>query len=687
MIQYSTRVSLFLFLLLGAPEAFSQTFDTSVGDAMISKYFAAETDKLTDRVLGKIESLEDWQRQKVELRKQLFEMLGLDPVPAKTDLDVTITGSAEHDEFTVKKIHYQSMPGLYVTGNLYVPKETAGRLPAILYVCGHGRVEKDGVSYGNKVHYHHHGSWFARNGYVCLTIDTLQLGEIEGIHHGTHRENMWWWLNRGYTPAGVEAWNCIRALDYLQTLEQVDPERLGVTGRSGGGAYSWWIGAIDERVKCAVPVAGITDLQNHVVEGVVEGHCDCMFMVNTHRWDYPVVAALLAPRPLLISNTDRDSIFPLDGVYRAFKKVRRIYELHDASENIALHVTAGPHKDTQELRVHAFRWLNHHLKEDDSLITTAADKFFQPEDLKVFSKLPNDQINTEVHETFVPVANPRLPKDAEDWGRMTDKWLTELKLKSFAAWPADESAPSAQMVFSHTANGVAIQGFDFSPQPYITLRLFALRRIASAETRSVELRPLGESHWDAFAASVNAAFDGQLLLPVVGKQSDSEPEPKPLPLPDGDSAIVWVAPRGIGPTAWNQSERKQTQIRRRFYLLGQTLDGMRIYDIRRTAQAIRSIPYFRDSKVSVRSDGQMAGISLYASLFEPAISGLHLSGLPASHRDGPYLLNVRRIFDLPQSLAVAAGRVPVVVNSAEQGAWDYTTEALDRIGRSISIEP
>ena len=68
--------------------------------------------------------------------------------------------------------------------------------------------------------------------------------------------------------------------------------RIGVTGRSGGGAYSWWIATLDERIKAAAPVAGITDLQNHVVDGVAEGHCDCMFQVNTYRWDFAQVAAL-----------------------------------------------------------------------------------------------------------------------------------------------------------------------------------------------------------------------------------------------------------------------------------------------------------------------------------------------------------------------------------------------------------
>ena len=340
-----------LCFLLVSTAAIGQTIDTTAGDRMIGRYFAAETSRLTNRVLGDVETLQQWQDRKPELRRQLLDMLGLQPMPEKAELHVTVTGEVERDGFRVKSLHFQSLPGLYVTANLYIPAEVNDRLPAILYVCGHGRVAKEGVSYGNKVHYHHHGGWFARNGYVCLTIDTLQLGEIEGIHHGTYREKMWWWLNRGYTPAGVEAWNCIRAIDYLQTLPEVDPDRIGVTGRSGGGAYSWWIAATDERIKCAVPVAGITDLQNYVVDGVVEGHCDCMFMFNTHQWDYPVVAALVAPRPLLISNTDRDSIFPLDGVYRTFTKVRKIYELHGASENLALHITAGPHKDTQELRI------------------------------------------------------------------------------------------------------------------------------------------------------------------------------------------------------------------------------------------------------------------------------------------------------------------------------------------------
>jgi hypothetical protein len=141
-------------------------------------------------------------------------MLGLWPLPEKTPLKAAVTGTVEGDNIVVEKIHFQSKPGLYVTGNLFRPKKVAGKLPTVLYVCGHSGAGRN----GGKVKFQDHGIWFAQNGYVCLIIDTLQLGEIPGIHHGTYNLNRWWWQARGYTPAGVECWNGVRAIDYLGAL-------------------------------------------------------------------------------------------------------------------------------------------------------------------------------------------------------------------------------------------------------------------------------------------------------------------------------------------------------------------------------------------------------------------------------------------------------------------------------------
>ena len=303
-----TLLAIALLLSVRARPVSAET-NLPAADRILADYFRAETAKLSEDCLADLKTLDDWTPRREKYRRQLLEMLGLWPPPEKTDLHAVVTGKVEAEAFAVEKLAFQSVPGLYVTANLYLPKNLGQPAPAILYVCGHGAVIKDGVSYGNKVSYQHHGAWFAQNGYVCLIIDTLQLGEVQGIHHGTYKEGMWWWNSRGYTPAGVEAWDGIRALDYLCTRPEVDTNRFGITGRSGGGSYSWTVAALDDRIKVAAPVAGITDLHNHVVDGTVEGHCDCMFFLNTYRWDYPQLAAMVAPRPLLIGNSDKDTIF------------------------------------------------------------------------------------------------------------------------------------------------------------------------------------------------------------------------------------------------------------------------------------------------------------------------------------------------------------------------------------------
>ena len=637
------------------------SINTRRADAMLADYFRTETSKLRDRCLTNVTSLEEWQSKREIYREQLFEMLGLQLFPKKTDLQPVITGKVEHGQFTVENLHFQSRPGLYVTANLYIPKGLEKPAPTILYVCGHARVRKDGISYGNKVAYQHHPAWFARHGYVCLIIDTLQLGEIEGIHHGTYREKMWWWNSRGYTPAGVEAWNCIRALDYLETRKEVDANRFGVTGRSGGGVYSWWIAALDERIKVAVPVAGITDLQNHVVDDCVEGHCDCMYMVNTYRWDYPLVAALMAPRPLLISNSDKDLIFPLDGVVRLHEKVRTIYLLYSAEENLGLNITAGPHKDTQELRVHAFVWFNRFLKNDNALIDKPAVPFFKPEQLRVFEDLPADEINTSIHEMFVPKSRQSLAQSTENSNQQHRTLLRTLRERSFGGWPTQEEAGplNVRRVFSAEKVGIFLSAFDFTSQPHVQLRLYLAHRSGIEPPDQVVLNVLDDQEWKQWLAAMRIGFANELKDEALPDPNEDAWNRIRKMLEDNNSMQVYVTPRGIGLTAWNPDERKQTHMRRRFMLLGQTLDSMRVWDIRRAIQALREIEQQGNIPLALTGQHVMAGIVLYASLFESDVAKVDLWHLPSSHRDGPVFLNVLRYMDIPQAVAMAAERTQV----------------------------
>lgn len=655
--KHFNRSMLFLWLFVGSVLWLSMTTSCQSQDQIdpvitaeraLHQYFENETDRLTRDCLNNIITLSDWEEEKQQRRSELLEMLGLQPFPEKTPLNPIITGGAEADEVVVENLYFESAPGLFVTANLYRPKIQEEPLPAILYVCGHGRVKKNGISFGNKTHYQHHGAWFARNGYVCLTIDTIQLGELEGIHHGTYREKMWWWNNRGYTPAGVEAWNCIRSLDYLQSRPEVDGDRIGVTGRSGGGAYSWWIAAIDERIKAAVPVAGITSMKNHVVDGCIEGHCDCMFMLNTYRWDYPMVAALVAPRPLLISNTDKDRIFPLDGVVDVYRKAAGIYKLYEASDKIGLHITEGPHQDTQELRIHAFRWLNRHLRGTDELIDLPATKLFTPEQLRVFKQLPENQRVTDIHESFVPVAlNGSIPRSVETLKTMGHQWQTQLEEKTFAGWNPQAIQVNAQK--KKLQNGIQIQILNYKSDHPFDLTLYHLS-LSSSKTRKAQIHVLNHSEWTEF----EPIFSDPESISKALNPSNTDRKIAAVLEDLRSHQLILVLPRGIGPSNWKADEKTQTHIRRRFMQLGQTLAGMQVFDVIQAIEAVRSLTEMSDTTLTLHASGEAATWALYASIFTAEFDGLFLSDLPPSHRESPDLLNVSRIANLPQ-LALLAG--------------------------------
>src|SRR6266496_3230620 len=124
------------------------------------KRLAAE---MTAACLNNVRSLDDWQKQKPELRRQLLDMLGLDPLPKRTPLKAQITGRLERDGYGIEKLVFQSLPGLYVTGNFYLPKGATKALPTILYLCGHSP-----HPLGAKFHYQDRAIWFASHGFACL---------------------------------------------------------------------------------------------------------------------------------------------------------------------------------------------------------------------------------------------------------------------------------------------------------------------------------------------------------------------------------------------------------------------------------------------------------------------------------------------------------------------------------------
>jgi hypothetical protein len=651
---------------------------------------------LEARPLLGIDSSEAWKARRPILQRQLRDMLGLEPLPDRTDLKAEVRGSFEHDGVVVERILFQSMPGLYVTGNLYRAKDTpAGeRRPGVLYVCGHSRVEKDGLICGNKAHYQHHGLAFARNGFVCLVIDTLQLGEIAGPHHGTYNLGQWWWQSRGYTPAGVETWNGMRALDYLASRPEVDPDRLGVTGRSGGGATSWWLGALDDRLRTVAPVAGITDLADHLVTpwangtypaGVIEGHCDCMYPVNTYRWDFDTLAALVAPRALLIANTDHDPIFPIGGVTRIYDQLVRVYGWYDAPHKVALVVGRGGHDDTDVLQAAVLDFFRETLgvtRDGPPVLPNALVKI-PVERLRVLDPGETfaDARNAEIQESFVPKAvAPPVPESAEAWTALKSTALDALGSKTFGGWPSKDQAPTITVrpLASREHDGAVIDAmYDLETWPGVSVFALTLRPGGAkppAVTGQVVFVPDASDWRTTWAPLAEALRDG------------NEPSLAANPLyaklramVEAGQAVALVVPRGVGPSAW--PDKLDTHLRRRYALIGQTLDGMRAWDVMRALEAVRPASMAPSASLELVGQGESTTWVLWASVFTDRVTRVTLIDPPAKVRDGPAFLNLERTLDMPQAVALLAPR-EVAILSDTPDAWAWTRSLADRIGWS-----
>ncbi|WP_168164224.1 alkaline phosphatase D family protein [Pirellula sp. SH-Sr6A] len=562
-------------IVLFVPSASGQS-DLEKNEFPWAPYLTSRVEEIeaqTEQDLSKI-TRENWSDLQQKWRAELQEMLGLKPWPEKTPLAAQVTATLEGDGYRVENIHFQPSPKLFVGANLYLPtgeRPNAG-WPVVLYVCGHARVDEFGRLAGNKTSYQHHGIWFARHGMACLIVDTIQLGEFQGEHHGTYKLGRWDWISKGYTPAGVEAWTCMRAIDYLESRIEMDSERIGVTGRSGGGAYSWYAAALDPRIRAVVPVAGITDLRNHVLDGCVEGHCDCMYMVNTFRWDYGKLAALIAPRPLLLTNTDSDSIFPLDGVIRIHRQLESLYRQVGKPQDYGLLIGPGPHKDSQELQVGAFKWLHLHLTGKEILVDRAATKELAPHQLVAFpQELPLDEKVTGAAQWFASKDTSPRPENWESEGKA---WIK--RIETIEPFESRKGAfENAQMLQSGTGDKWKWTRYSTSqesgwPAEWLRVEPNASVGEDTTSTEKNHLLHLGISapRENGFDAAGSEWIRAILTSGTISQELESAP-----------TATHWILlPRGSDLESRFPGVKTRTQFHRRLYLVGDSLEQLQFRD-------------------------------------------------------------------------------------------------------------
>ena len=276
------------------------------------------------RMAATYSNLKQWKARAAKIRKQILTGANLDPLPKRTPLKAVIHKKRCYEGYTVQSAAFEARPGFFVYGNLYRPLGKKGPHPGILCPNGHARGPEGGRYQPDQ---QHRCATLARMGAIVFSYDMIGFGDSQhlGWDHG-HKQAL-----------TLQTWSSIRGIDFLESLPNVDDQRIGVTGSSGGGTQTFLLTAVDDRVRVAVPVV--------MVSAHFFGGCLCESGMPIHKTaeletNNAEIAALAAPRPLLLvsvggdwtKNTPKVEFPYIRNVYRLFGEQDKVENSHFPKE-------------------------------------------------------------------------------------------------------------------------------------------------------------------------------------------------------------------------------------------------------------------------------------------------------------------------------------------------------------------
>lgn len=274
-------------------------------------YTPAEGAAKLDEFAKTYSTAEEWQARAANIRRGMLKGMKLERLPAACDLKPIRHSKREHDGYTVENVAFESLPGFWVTGNLYLPTDAKGPLAGVL--CPHGHMADNRMIEQTQKRC----AALARMGAAVFAYDMVGYGESTPVDHH-HGETL-----------RLQTYNSMRAIDYLLSLGNVDPNRIGVTGESGGGTQTFVLAAVDPRVAVSVPVV--------MVSAHFYGGCSCesglpIHKSADHETNNVEIAASIAPKPLLLISDGED--WTGQNPTAEFPHAQRIYQLVGAPDHV-----------------------------------------------------------------------------------------------------------------------------------------------------------------------------------------------------------------------------------------------------------------------------------------------------------------------------------------------------------------
>lgn len=373
-------------------------------------------------------TLEDWKQQREPLRQQILRILGIDDlVPARWDLNLKQQGTIQRDGYSIEKITFESYPGLAISAVLYVPDRVEGRAPGIVSISGHTNISK-AAPYVQQRNVN-----LVKRGCVVLSYDFLGYGDRKTGNDpnrpdGPNAHGIRSFSYSRRTSTALEVLDAIRALDVLTKRPEVDPARIGFTGESGGGNSTYWIAALDPRVKLVVPVSSVTTF-NYWIRGDINWDWHQRPPGIRRIADIGSLLALHAPEPLVVISSQRgtdDGEFPLHEAEKSYQWARHVYGLYDAPESV-MHYESNTAHGYQEDKRHELylaveRWLKPRNPNDGrelpATLETVEDLRCQlPEHNQTFRSVYTDWLDPLPHadDSFNAASSRKFLRDRLGW--------------------------------------------------------------------------------------------------------------------------------------------------------------------------------------------------------------------------------------------------------------------------------
>lgn len=411
-----------------------------------------------EEIKHELKTVEEWEAKAAEIRGNFIKSIGgLDF--DECDLDPVITGEIDKDRYTIKKVVFKSSPGVYVTANLYVPSKTDGKVPGILFCCGHSKPAKAESKYQLAA------IELVLNGMAVLAVDPPGQGELiqmedrPDVDWGVHEHS---YLGLSCSLAGMNIaryfiWNLMKAVDYLTSLDFVDGDRIGACGNSGGGTQTCYISMVDPRIKAAAPGCYVNGRKEYVVKGHAHDSEQNIFNCANFGLDYTEFISCFAPKPFRLLSQQYD-FFPIEGAIHSLKRAKKVYSLYGKEENADIVIDKNMHGLHDVLRQGLVEWFVKHfqdrkydnsinpydyLAEEEELLCTGSGNVLNeyddavPLDKLIYREYLNKQNRTgELKDRITTVLNidkhGRRPMEKRinpfDWnGYVAEKvfWLTE----------------------------------------------------------------------------------------------------------------------------------------------------------------------------------------------------------------------------------------------------------------------